>query len=188
MKKQKPKTVNLDDMPDRKLVGANIVEHLKHEFNVTSATFNYFHFKSKLVRAIQDHVMHGAKECLLIDKEGRDSSYAVSVKEASAPFAAPGECQMLRLTFEVGFRPLPDDAEYNGCDGGVDINKRMDVYCPADLELNFTKEKFNLWLNTTIREKNHRERDAKNLKALEELLLKYPKQGRDLLKKMKRSA
>jgi hypothetical protein len=191
MKKSTATQINIDELPDRKLVGANIVEHMKHAQNAHDATLNHFRYKSKLVRAIQDHCVN-ATDCLLIDKGERQISchrgtgYAVSIREALAPFAMPGECQMIWLTFSVGFSPLPDDAEYNGYDGGHDIEKRMDVNVPADLELHFTQEKFNLWLNTTIRELRHKERDANNLKDLQKLLLKYPKQGREFLKKMKK--
>jgi hypothetical protein len=154
------------------IVGGNIIEHVMHMQDARDVTLKHFSFKSKLVRAIQDHVLN-ATDCTLIDKGGRTVNRlgGIQVKNVVTPYAMPGECQMLNIEFVVALNALETD--YPEYDLGNDIEKRMDVYAPSDLELNFTKEKFDLWLGT-MREKRSKELYGKNLQLLKDLVQKYP--------------
>jgi hypothetical protein len=161
------------------MVGTTIVEHVKHVTQAHEAMINYFTNHSKFMHAVQDHVMN-ADDCVLFDKGGREVHRlgCIRVKDVVAPYAMPGECQMLHIQCVVALSPLETD--YPEYDLGNDIEKPLSVYAPSDLELNFTIKKFELWLNT-MAEKRAKEANGKDLEKLKELIQKHPKVAKEAL-------
>jgi hypothetical protein len=161
------------------IVGENIVEHVKHVQSARDTMLNYFNLHSKLVRAVKEHVLRAA-DCALLDKGGREVQRLsrVYVEDVHALHAMPGACQMLNIRCVVTLRPLETDLpDY---DLGTDIEKRMDICVPSDLELNFNTSKFNLWLST-IREKRARETHTQDMQKLKALVQRHPGAAKEIV-------
>lgn len=168
------------------LLGPNIISHLEACQKAERSTFNYFSTKSSFIKAIEDHIVN-SKDCVLIDREGRDVSchrgtgYAIGCKNVIVHFHVPPETQMMSFDIEVGFCPLEDDPEYNGYDGGSDIVRKVRLFAQTDLELNFTKVKFKKWLDDQ-RQTKEKEEWKNTFEPLKHIIEKYPKRIKELLK------
>jgi hypothetical protein len=155
------------------------------------ATDWYFRVGSKFVKALEEHLVESkAKDCI-VDREGRQiachrgTGYAISVKKPILHFAMPGEIEMMSFDLEIGYEPKEDDDEY-GSRHDRDIERAERIHYPADLELNFTKAKFDLWIQET-RTKMRQERARPELRLLEKLLKKHPEGAREMILKLKPS-
>lgn len=174
------------------LTGENIREHLLHAQQVEKATWSHFRSHSPLFKALYEHVRTASEKTCIVEREGREVSchrgtgYAVEIQDPILHFALPGETEVLSFQLRVGYCPLEDDAEYDS-QGGRDVERVYRLYCPIDLELNFTKEKFDLWIKE-MREKQDAELLKKERKVLDRLLKRHPKYATEKLLKMRPSA
>lgn len=165
----------------RTLAAPTIIEHIKLVSDWMRSTDWHFRVDSKFFKAVAEHIVD-AKDCVLLDRKERTVSchrgtgYAVNFEQASCPIALPGECQMLMLRISVDF----DDPDYSDDDRYHSTREDFSIYAPADLELNFNQEKFELWLQTKKdeRDKKHSQTD---LKVLDKLLKRHPDYARQRL-------
>lgn len=154
----------------QKIFGANIVEHLKEAQRLEENTRRYFQ-GSEFWRALQKHIEQ-SDDCI-VERPGvvrnHSASSGVSFKDASAPWCREGEEQNISLQIEVEFVPHEDDPGYGTYQvGGPGTRQSFFIYYPADLEINFTKEKFNIWLNQQrkVRDERRLEKDQATIKRL----------------------
>lgn len=154
----------------RKIFGANIVEHLKECQRLEDNTRRYYQ-GSEFWRALQKHI-EDSDDCIIERPGGvrnHSASSGVSFKSACAPWCSEGEEQTISLHIEVEFVPHEDDPGYDTFQvGGPGRRQTFFIYYPADLEINFTKEKFNIWLNQQrkVRDEQRLEKDQATIKRL----------------------
>jgi hypothetical protein len=187
MSNRKPVT----EKPTRKavypLLADNVVEHIKMVQNANRATDWHFRVGSKFFDALREHIRTAKDATCVIDREGRSISchrgtgYAVELKRPCVHFAMPGETEHMSFYLHVGFEATEDDAEYDSMHSR-DVEREYRLYCPVDLELNFTKEKFSLWTKS-MKEELDKECLKKERKELDRLLKRHPKYAADRLLK-----
>jgi hypothetical protein len=156
----------------RKLLhGSNIVEHIQITQDAEDATSHYYRSNSQFWRKLQKHI-ENSDDCI-IERHGTvlnsSASSGVRFMDVCAPWCKPGEEQTLSLKIEVDFAPNEDDEEYDTFRAtGNGKRKSFYIYYPADLELNFTEEKFKIWLNEQrkVRDAARLEKDKKTIKWL----------------------
>jgi hypothetical protein len=181
MKTQKPKNSLYQ------LLGENIGEHLKIMQDGDRATDWHFRTGSQFAKALEEHLLKSKEKDCIIDREGRTISchrgtgYAVNIKNPTLHFAMPDEVQNLSFDLEVGYEPNEEDDEYRG----RDIERSYHLYCPIDLELNFNKHKFDLWLIET-RKRLQAEQLKQERKTLDRLLKRNADYAAEKLLKLKR--
>jgi hypothetical protein len=152
-----------------KLLADNIIEHMRLTQEAQEEIRHYFHWNSKLWRAIEKDIainyIDGKRvESRLIDSVGRDvanssASSGVSFRSARVWY---DDFVNFALEFHVSFEPIDDDTD----------SKSYTLVVPDDLELNFTQEKFDLWA-ASIAQKRNEKQDLKDRALLKELLKKY---------------
>ncbi len=156
----------------KQLQGKNIVEHLKFAYAVEEATKDYFRFLSPAWKAIQDHIQYD-KDCVIIEHE-RDEDGDANI----AYHRGVGSIHMRNVWLYKG-----SDSEFYGMNIGVDYsigNNRYDyrtvsypIAIPIDLELNFTKRKFQGWIKKLRNERDKKTREEEAV-ILQKLMKKYP--------------
>lgn len=132
--------------PWQQLSGANILEHLDRLSIAREALRWHFRTDSKLWRAIKNHI--GETEpgkCCIINKRwpcicNRGTGWSVSLGDVFT-YADPNSKTFV-IQFRVGFEI--DDEDHDYYRKKTSSGYRIDV--PKDLELNFTKQKFQAWL------------------------------------------
>lgn len=154
----------------QKIFGADIVEHLKECQRLKDNTRRYFQ-GSRFWRALQRHI-ESDKDCI-IERPGavltHSAGSGVRFKSACAPWCSQGEPQTISLEFEVEFVPDSEDPGYDTFQvGGGGTHRTFFVYLPAELEVNFTEEKFKIWLNQQrkVRDEARLEKNKKSIKWL----------------------
>lgn len=174
------------------LLTGNVVEHIKMVQNANRATDWHFRVGSKFFDALREHVRTAKDARCVIDREGRSischrgSGYAITLRNPCVHFAMPGEIEHMSFVLHVGFEAAEDDAEYDSMHSR-DVEREYRLYCPTDLELNFTKEKFDLWTRR-MKEELDKERLKKERKDLDRLLKRHPSYATEKLLKTKPSA
>lgn len=165
------------------LMGENIVQHLTNLNLLEHQKKNYFRNNSKLWKAIFEHIYY-AKKCVLIDRDESKYGEAVEIISYRGSGAAinlknveirgiyqPNEKPFLSFTFEI---------EYGG-ECFSNYSKTYSIDIDTDLEINFTKEKFDNYiqqLKNTKEEKNKQN----DLYMLDMLVRKYPEQAEKYVK------
>jgi hypothetical protein len=173
------------------LVAPDIVEHIKIVQNANRATDWHFRVNSKFAKALEEHLRTASDAKCIVDREGRALSchrgtgYAVELRRVCVHFAMPGEVEHMSFDVCVGWEPLESDHEYDS-QGGRDVEREYHLYCPTDLELNFNKAKFDLWIKST-KERLDAERLKKERKELDRLLKRHPSYATTKLLKTKPS-
>lgn len=174
------------------LIAPDIAEHLRIIQKANRATDWHFRVGSRFFDALREHVRTAPNTKCIVDRENRKVSchrgtgYAVELRDPILHFALPGEVENLSFTLRVGYEPLEDDPEYDH-DHTRDVGREYRLYCPIDLELNFTREKFNLWTKHT-KEELDKERLKQERKELDRLLKRHPKYVTEKLLKLKPNA
>ena len=136
----------IDRKPWDQLSGDNILEHLDRMHNAQDALRWYFRLKSEFWRALRRHVGESAPgKCCVLNKRWpcisrRGTGWDISLKD-SFTYVDPN-AETYVIEFEACFEIDDDDHD----DHGKTINKHCRVDVPKDLELNFTKRKFDAWL------------------------------------------
>jgi hypothetical protein len=165
------------------LLAEDIIAHTRIVQSAESAIKTYFHRHSKLMRAIHKHIGNPNAECFIIDRPPNPicrysecgaavhfkdlTVYGVQFDKDNKPYM-PEDFQ---LTIEVEYE---DEDTYNDT-----CTRSYWISVPIDLEVNFTQEKFNAWVNG-LAQKRKDEREAKDKEAMQTLLKKYPQWGNSL--------
>lgn len=164
-----------------KLEGGGIVAHLVKSRQMDQEARRHFHFKSKLWRAIQDHIQ--SKDCVLFKRHGVVATYSagpgIALEDAYIPIHLDKETQNMVFKIRVSYWSEP------GNDNRETFEERYSIYFPASLEGSFTPRKFNLWLQEKRRERDAKQ-SAEDLKTLERLMLAYPSEAARVSKTLPR--
>lgn len=170
------------------LQGANIAEHLKLMQDGDRATHWHFRTGSRFAKALEKHILEAKDKDCVIDREGRSvachrgTGYVVEIKNPILHFAMPGEVQNLSFDLKVGYELRDDDEEYSS-DG--EIERSYHLYCPIELELDFTEAKFKLWVIET-KKRLQEEQLKKDRKTLDKLLKRNADYAAEKLLSLKR--
>ena len=155
------------------------------------ATDWHFRVHSKFTKALVENLTTASNKNCIVDREGRRVAFhrgtgaAVRFERPVIHFAMEGEIEMMSFELTIGYEPNPDDDEY-GDRHERDIERAERIHFPSDLEHNFTKEKFELWLQET-RKQLREERARPEHRFLEKLIKKHPDKARALILKLKPS-
>jgi hypothetical protein len=159
--------------PVAKLTG-NIIEHLFIFQDMKSEIIRYYHFDSKLINAIVDYIYHNSNNVFIRVPDDyfiechRGTGAAISFKHVTVYKnyeVKPATCEeVFRLDLSITL--THDETE-------MERYENISFLVPVDLELNFTEEKFNKWIDGLEKGKNARE-EVEELKVLEKLQKKYP--------------
>jgi hypothetical protein len=153
------------------------------------ATDWYFRVTSKFTRELVEHLLNAPAAKCIVDREGRriachrGTGAAVQFKRPILHFAMPNEIEMLSLDMEIGYEPNEDDPEYESRNDR-DIERVQRIHFPADLETDFSKPKFDLWIHET-RMKLRDQQARPEHKLLEKLLKKHPDKAMELITKQR---
>lgn len=168
------------------LLAPDIIAHTRIYQDAESAIKKYFHFDSKLMRAIHKHIGY-AKDCVLIDRPADICHYsecgaAVHFKDITVwgtQWKYNDETKR-NEPYEIDYFGLDITVEYHDENEDRDVTRQYTINVPIDLEINFTEEKFNVWINE-LAQKRNLEREEKDKEAIKALLKKYPQWGNPLI-------
>ncbi len=191
-------------MKDPELLGENIVEHLRKCKEAHRATTSYWR-RSKLWRAIRDYIGDNSKkECALGDKPvfgyGRDKKVAdvrwykgtgpsihlddvdlcPSIHLDDVDLCGKGGEVYFSMRIEVEFVADEDEAYWADYSRDPGTEKHFHIIVPIELELEFSKEKFDEWIKAEMKEKKERTK-KEEVEKLRELVKKYPEVASEVL-------
>ena len=160
-----------------KLEDGNVISNMNRISELQAAQSKYYHFTSKLWKAIRNHVSY-SKDCVLCELEGtiishRGTGASISIKKTRlyAPdykTRPPTEADHFSLSFEVEYFCEGEERSYD-----PDTYRRTYyVNPPVALELNFTKRGFDAWIKE-MREKRDVEIEKPEREELKRLKKKY---------------
>jgi hypothetical protein len=167
---------------DEKLLADNIIDHIRKVQDAEMATRNYYNRNSKCWRAIVKHIADPNNECWIIDNRPEnihrcsgtgpvihvdDTTVWGTQFRGSGPTFESYEVDEYELRFSISYYDEDDDR---------DKSKSYSVRIPIDLEINFTQEKFDAWVEGLKKSKIAIKED-KERKELAKLLEKYPQGG-----------
>jgi hypothetical protein len=153
------------------------------------ATDWYFRVGSEFTKALVNHLLTASDKNCILDRERRSiacfrgTGAGVRFAKPILHFAMPGEIQMISFDLEVVYEPNDDDRN-EGRDSDHNIERAERIHYPADLELDFSKPKFDLWIHET-RKKLRDERARPEHRFLEKLVKKYPDKAMELITKQR---
>ena len=162
-----------------KLENQNVISNMEKIRELRNAQNEYYYWVSPLWKAISKHIGYN-KDCVLIDREAimvshRGHGPAIALKDTHLyafdySVKPPKPSDMYNITFTVEY--FHDGEER--CENPDTYQKSYYLNVPIDLELNFTKRKFDAWVNT-IKEKRDAKTKTKELAQLNALKKKYNK-------------
>jgi hypothetical protein len=154
-----------------KLIDNNIVSHMATMRDMKDAKSDYFRSVSKLWRAIRDHIAD-AKDCVLFDLEGTIIAHrgtGASIALNNVHLYRFRDCfDEMCLTIGVEYFCEGEESSYDP----DTTSKTYRVVVPADMELNFTKRKFDAWIKKKKEERDV-ETEAEERAELKRLTKKY---------------
>lgn len=168
------------------LLGKNIIEHMGHLSTALDASKSYWSRESKLWRAISNHISgnhinakkHG---CVIIDKPKQENGSPRSIRSyrGTGPDISIEEVSCYKNDKNIMFRfqvaYCPDGDYYYAEESCNDEHQTYWIYVPKELELDFTQEAFDKWVEQ-LKQKKEAEIQEKELKILKQLMKKYKDQ------------
>lgn len=150
----------------------NIIQHMLKTQDMEQQTWKHFTYKSKVFKAIVDHIAHEAPgpNCAFFDEAGlKENGAGVLCCHGTGPSVhfrrariygtkAGNDKGDFELYIEVSY---VDDCDHR-------TMKEYSIHVPADLELNFTPRKFSAWLQAT-KKKRQQEAVSEIVQALKVL-------------------
>lgn len=161
---------------DPPLLALDIIAHMLASSRAIEATRVHFTRKSRLWRAIRDHIADDS-DCVLIERKGRIASFrgtgaSVNFVEAQAHRQLGGNgsgvAEFFTLTVSVRYWLEPGDDENRDT-----TQEDYRIMVPIDLELAFSDRKFSAWLSKLRRIRNS-DHEAKDMADLKRLVKSYP--------------
>jgi len=155
------------------LLNSNPIDHMYQLSDDHSKLGDYFYWVSPTWKAIEKHIAY-AKDCVLIDSKGltiishRGTGPSIRFRDW---FAYRKEDEIFGISFEVEY--FESECEQNSYDPRT-ISRTYRLSIPFDLELNFTKKKFDAWI-AELKKERDKETKAVDLKELARLKKLYPR-------------
>jgi len=154
------------------LLNSNPIDHMYQLSNDRCKLQDYFYWVSPTWKAIDNHIAR-AKDCVLINTKGliiishRGTGPSISFRDW---YTYNRDGGAYGISFEVEY--FESEHELNSYDPRT-FRKTYYLSIPFDLELNFTKKKFNTWL-AEMKIKRDKETRKADLKELDRLKKLYP--------------
>lgn len=168
----------IDITKTNKLLASDIIEHTRIYQEAKNAIKSYYYFNSNLMRAIQKHIAR-AENCVLIDRTGQvnwdSSGYAVRFKDIMVfgPQWRYNKETGRDERYELDYFNLDIVVEYYNEEDDKTENNQYTIKVPIDLEINFTQEKFDAWINE-MTEKFKIKQEKKDKETFDALRKNYP--------------
>lgn len=151
----------------------DLVEHIYHTQDLRGEIHKFFIF-SPLWRAITSHVADGRGKSVLIDppsgweepkiRSYRGTGYSISFRNA-AIYGLRGESPHVEVQVEIEWG--------EDCDT---FTKNHTLHVPIELARSYTEEGFHRWVEV-VRENKAKALQARDKKAVQGLLERYPQYG-----------
>jgi hypothetical protein len=139
------------------LAGDNIFDHMRHCYDLCDRRDHYFRVKSQLWKAIVEHIWHSkqvvlapkpTEDCFVITHPG--TGPAISIRDVGC-YAKDYQEEHKDGKFqgykgrEVAFW-IKFEVTWHSDDYGEEVERKYELTLPCDLELNFTKAKFDAFV------------------------------------------
>jgi hypothetical protein len=173
--------------PEEKLLSDNIFEHMRIVRDATLATRNYFMRKSPVERAIRDDLNAHPRRIDLIGEVPEASIRIYRGTGAGISFKVPRiEYSQIREVprseggpyqrYELDYYILDFTVGYENEEENHEFERLYSFQVPFDLELNFTREKYDAWV-AEQKAKREAEKMKEDLEKLKELVGRHPEWG-----------
>ena len=155
----------------------NIIEHLRKINDMRNQANMYFHFGSKLWRAVERHIALDPDQALATFPQGMSlrggrNTYGINRRECGL-YAQEWDdgkpVQPIKFWVEFSANLVNNEEE--------EFSRNYSVNVPIDLELNFTEDKFKAWTDALKKERDNKI-NAKEFEEYQRLKAKFGKKRR----------
>lgn len=174
---------SLRDIRKEKLVGGNIIAHMRHIADCKETRFSHFHFHSKLWKKLWKHlqednnglIVHPDNSLIVVH---RGTGHAITLRDThlyakNYNTNPPTEATTFSMSVEIEYI----DEDNSGMDYPPTFSRKYDFQVPCELELNFSDEAFAKWASLKVAEQT-----ADTILKEQKILLKLMKLHPDFVK------